>query len=149
MDKTILVSACLLGLNTRYNAERRKYPLVEKFLEENRLVPIPACPEQLAGFPTPRPSATFTHGDGHALLRGDGGISDQLGNDLSAAFMAGAEETLEIARLANCRKALLKERSPSCGCRKVYQKNTLIDGRGVTAALLEQNHITVISEEEL
>ena len=149
MDETILVSACLLGLNTRYNAERRSYPEVERFLESRNLIPVPVCPEQLAGFPTPRPSASFVHGDGDGLLQGEGGLCNLNGDDVTEAFIAGAREALKIARAAECRTALLKERSPSCGCRLVYRQGQLVEGRGVTAALLRNHNITVFSEEEL
>ena len=149
MNETILVSACLLGLNTRYNAEPRSHPAVARYLETHQLVPIPVCPEQLAGLPTPRPSAAFTCGDGDTLLDGVGSVADVTGTVLSEAFTCGAQQTLDIARMTGCELALLKERSPSCGCNQIYRNGTLVPGRGVTSALLQRHAISVFSEEEL
>jgi len=97
MRETILISACLLGLNTRYNAERRKHPEVDAFLAQHNLLPIPICPEQLGGLPTPRPRAAFREGDGEAVLEGNGTLLDEEGNLLNEVFLRGAEETLRIA----------------------------------------------------
>jgi len=149
MHEPILVSACLLGLSTRYDGVTRSHPEVTRFLEFNRLIPIPVCPEQLGGLPTPRPSASFSSGDGEALLDGNGTLCDLHGSSLNEAFIRGAEQVLNIARLTGCARALLKERSPSCGCRQVYLNGNLVTGRGVTSALLHRHAISVFSEEEL
>jgi len=149
MRETILVSACLLGLNTRYNGERRVHPEVEAFLDSRRLLPIPVCPEQLGGLPTPRPSAAFSRGDGEALLAGSGELQDEHGKRLNEVFLRGAEETLRVALLTGCSRALLKERSPSCGCRSVHRNGTLVSGIGVTAALLQRHAIMIMSEEDI
>jgi len=149
MRETILVSACLLGLNTRYNGERRSHPEVEAFLARHSLLPIPICPEQLGGLPTPRPRAAFREGDGEAVLEGSGTLLDEQGNPLNEAFLRGAEETLRIARLTGCRRALLKERSPSCGCRSVHRNGALVAGKGITAALLQRHDVMTMSEEDI
>ncbi|PLY03447.1 MAG: DUF523 domain-containing protein [Desulfuromonas sp.] len=149
MSEPILVSACLLGLRTRYDGTQRLHPEVTRFLETEGLLPIPVCPEQLAGLPTPRPSALFHSGDGDTLLDGNGELCDTSGNELNELFLQGAEQALSIARLTGCKRALLKERSPSCGCHQVYRAGNLVSGRGVTSALLQRNAIRVISEEEL
>ena len=73
-------------------------------------------------------------------------VINRAGEDVTAAFRLGAERTAEIARSSGVRRALLQERSPSCGCGTVYDgtfSGTLTAGRGVTAALLEKNGVEV------
>ncbi|BCR05169.1 hypothetical protein DESUT3_22380 [Desulfuromonas versatilis] len=148
MPRPILVSACLLGLSTRYDGSSKKDERVEQFIRENDLLPIPVCPEQLAGLPTPRPAARFISGDGCAVLDGTGRLVDANGDELNQVFLRGAVETMKIARLTGATQALLKQRSPSCGTRQVYRDETLVPGQGVTSALLSRNRIEVFSEED-
>ncbi len=149
MPRPILVSACLLGLLTRYDASAKRDERVERYIQENDLLPIPVCPEQLAGLPTPRPPVRFLAGDGAAVLDGTGLLVDTNGNELNQVFVKGAVETMKIARLTGARQALLKQRSPSCGTHQVYLGDTVVSGQGVTSALLSRNHIEVFSEEDL
>ena len=149
MAESILVSACLLGLNTRYDAKPRSHPEVEAFLARRKLLPIPVCPEQLAGLPTPRPSVEFTSGDGSAVLDGCGDMVSTEGVAMNMPFLEGAKQSLMIAKICGCREALLKERSPSCGSHTVYRNGEPVDGLGVTAALLQRNGINTFSEEDI
>ncbi len=136
----ILVSACLLGVSCRYDGKSTPYqPLLEQL---HALHLIPVCPEILGGLSTPR---TPCERIGCKVI-------SQTGCDATAAYQKGAEETLRLARLFGCKAALLKERSPSCGCGRIYDgsfSKTLIDGDGVTAQLLKENGITVIGESSL
>jgi len=147
--QTILVSACLLGLNTRYNGQTKKNDAVLRWLEQQGLTPIPVCPEQLGGLPTPRPPAEYQQGDGGDLLDGSTRIVNRAGNDVSAALRHGANQTLQLARLCGCNQALLKERSPSCGVRFIYRNGRIVVGAGTTSALLNRQGLQVFSEEEL
>jgi uncharacterized protein YbbK (DUF523 family) len=147
--RPILVSACLLGLLTRYDGASKRHQPALRFLREKGLVPIPVCPEQLAGLPTPRPSTRFVCGDGAAVLDGTGKVMNAEGKIVNETFLHGASETMKIARLAGCAQALLKERSPSCGVHQVYLENRIVAGQGVTAALLQRNGIDVFSEDDL
>jgi uncharacterized protein YbbK (DUF523 family) len=149
MPQPILISACLLGINTRYNGIPRRDERAVEFLRRKGLTPVPVCPEQLGGLPTPRPACRFTDGDGAAVLDGSGCLRDESGTDVAAAFLRGAAEVLKIARDAGCQSALLKERSPSCGVHYVYRGGTLVPGQGVTCALLSRNRIQIFSEEEI
>jgi uncharacterized protein YbbK (DUF523 family) len=149
MSKAILVSACLLGLNTRYSGQTKYNPRVVEFLHQHGYLPIPVCPEQLAGLPTPRPATEFTVGDGHSVLNGKGQLTTQTGDDVSSQLCNGAKETLKIAALTGCTIAILKERSPSCGVHWIYRQGELQSGSGVAAALLQQQQIRVLSEEDL
>lgn len=149
MSKAILVSACLLGVNTRYSGQCKANARVARYLEQTGSIPIPVCPEQLAGLPTPRPASEFQQGTGPEVLLGEGKIFNQNGQDISELFIRGAREVLKIAGLAGCNAAILKERSPSCGVNWVHRQGQLIPGRGVTTALLRDQQLRIFSEEEL
>lgn len=149
MPRPILVSACLLGLLTRYDGATKRNERVLRYLKERDLIPVPVCPEQLAGLPTPRAETRFAAGDGGEVLDGSGTVRAGDGTVMNAVFVRGATETLKVARLTGCSEALLKERSPSCGVHRVYRGDALVAGEGVTAALLRRNGLAVICEEDL
>ena len=149
MANPVLVSSCLLGLPTRYDGTDNYSPAVQDYLQEKQLMPIPVCPEQLAGMPTPRPKCWFFRGDGYSVLTGDGAVGSEQGQDVTTAFSQAAKQTLKIAELTGCRLAILKQRSPSCGSRLVHQNGQVITGMGVTAAILKQAGIVVLSEDDL
>lgn len=137
----LLVSACLLGVRCRYDGCGKAMPGLDRLLDAPvHLVPI--CPETLGGLPTPRVPAE----------RRDGGVWTRDGRDVTAAYHRGAQEALRLCRLTHCAHALLKERSPSCGCRGIYDGSftgTLAPGRGVTAELLADNGVIVWGESDL
>lgn len=147
--ETILVSACLLGLPTRYDGKAKRSQDVLDYLQREKLTPIPVCPEQLAGMTTPRDKTFFQSGDGRAVLAGNGEAVSENGRSMNDIFCRGAKMTLEIARLSGCRRALLKEGSPSCGVHRVYLGEDKVAGMGVTSALLISSDLDVISEEDL
>jgi uncharacterized protein YbbK (DUF523 family) len=147
--KPILVSACLLGLPTRYDGEAKRSQAVIDYLQRENLIPVPVCPEQLAGMTTPRDKTFFQSGDGTAVLAGTGEAVSENGKSMNEIFCRGAKLTLEIARLSGCRSALLKERSPSCGVHNVYLFDNKVPGVGVTSALLIRAGLDVFSEEDL
>ncbi len=138
----ILVSACLLGVNCRYNAVPKKNEEIVRLLDKKVIHLIPVCPEQLGGLATPRRPAE----------RKGEQVINETGEDVTEQYFRGARETLRIAQMYHCRVALLKERSPSCGCRQIYDgtfSGTLTEGDGVTAALLRENGIEVFGESQL
>jgi uncharacterized protein YbbK (DUF523 family) len=147
--ETILVSACLLGLPTRYDGKAKRSQDVLDYLQREKLTPIPVCPEQLAGMATPRNKTFFKSGDGRAVLAGNGEAVSEDGRSMNAIFCRGAKMTLEIARLSGCRRALLKEGSPSCGVNRVYLREDKVPGVGITCALLLNSGMDVISEEDI
>ena len=137
---TILVSACLLGCPCRYDGKSKPNAAVLALMEEHTLIPI--CPEQMGGLATPRLPAECR----------EGGVFTQAGTDVTAQDRRGAEEALRLAKLYGCTCAILKERSPSCGSGEIYDgsfSRTLVDGDGVTAALLKQRGIAVYGESEV
>ena len=136
----ILISGCLLGLKCRYDAKEKKLPEIEKLMELYNLIPI--CPEQLGGLPTPRIPAE----------RVKDRVITQAGADVTEEYQLGAKEALKIAKLYNCKKAILKEKSPSCGYGKIYDgtfSRNLTDGNGVTTNLLIDNGIEIFGESEI
>lgn len=133
----ILISACLLGVRCRYDGASKEYPLSVELAKRHTLVPV--CPEQLGGLSTPRPPAE---------RRGDR-IVTRDGTDVTDCYRRGAEEALRLCRLFGCGAAVLKERSPSCGCGRIYDgtfSGTLTGGDGAAAELLSAHGIPVYGE---
>jgi uncharacterized protein YbbK (DUF523 family) len=140
----VLVSACLLGSPVRYDGrdKRSGHPVLERWIEEGRVVPV--CPEMLGGLGTPRPPAEIVAGTRRVVT------PDR--NDVTAAFESGAQAALEEANASDVRIAILKEGSPSCGSSFVYDgtfSKTRVSGEGMTARLLRERGIVVFSEEQL
>lgn len=132
----IIVSACLAGYRCRYDGKTVPDEAVVALMKQGEAIPV--CPEMLGGLPCPRVPSERTASGGRVVSRD--------GRDVTEAFRAGALETLRIARLYGCDHAILKARSPSCGCGRIYDgtfSGTLRDGNGVTAELLMENGITV------
>ena len=135
-----IVSACLAGTNCRYDGSNSLNEKVANLVKEGKAIPL--CPEQLGGLPTPRKPCE---------QKGDR-VYDKSGNDLTDLFYNGAGGVLKLAKLLNCKEAILKSYSPSCGCGKVYDgtfTHTIVKGYGVTAKLLQDNGINVKTEKEL
>lgn len=135
----ILVSACLLGINCKYSGKNNRNEKIAELSKVHNLIPI--CPEQLGGLPTPRPASE---------IRGDR-VINTAGQDVTDNYKRGAEAALEIAHQCGCKCAVLKSKSPSCGNRMIYDgsfSGKLVEGRGITAALLAANGIEVYNEND-
>lgn len=148
--KIYLVSACLLGLPTRYDGGHNRNPRLRRFCRRHGIIPV--CPEQLGGLPTPRRPAEIREGDGVAVLRGKAAVVDNTGRDLTAQFLSGAFIALELARLFRADGAILKSGSPSCGTGSIRDgsfSGRRCPGDGVAAALLKRSGIPVYSEKKL
>jgi uncharacterized protein YbbK (DUF523 family) len=139
----ILVSACLLGLNCRFNGQSRTNESLVSSLKNTHTIPF--CPEQLGGLPTPRYRAWITHGDGKDVLEGRSRVINEVDNDVTAQFIKGAIETEKLVTLFNIKKAYLKSKSPSCGVGEIYCNKKLVTGNGVCATMLIQKNIKPIS----
>ncbi|TCK03915.1 DUF523 domain-containing protein [Phorcysia thermohydrogeniphila] len=152
MSKLILVSACLVGFNCKYNGGNNRSELIVEAFRRGFVVPV--CPEQLGGLPTPRSPAKIKGGDGKDVLSGKGKVLTVDGSfkDVTENFLRGAYETLKAAELLGDRlvACILKEKSPSCGVKKIYEFDTdnLKEGMGVTAALLSEKGFKIISSED-
>ena len=136
----ILVSACLLGDNCKYNGGNNLAEGLRETLAAKGIGIVPVCPECAGGLPTPRvPSERL-----------GGRVVNKIGEDVTAEFTAGAQIALETAKAKECRYAILKKNSPSCGCGTIYDgtfTGTLTEGNGVTAELLLNEGIAVYNEE--
>lgn len=138
---TILVSACLLGINCQYNGESDFTRELLEFLKDKGEF-IAVCPEVLGGLPIPR--------DGAEIVGKK--IKTASGKDVTKQFSLGAEKVLKIAKENNVKLAILKAKSPSCGVGWIYDgtfSRNLIKGDGATAALLRKNGIKVMTEKDV
>jgi len=136
----VLISACLLGVNCRYDSDGKLIKEIERLKEIYNLIPV--CPEIYGGLKTPREPAEII----------DGKVINRKGEDVTENFIKGANETLYLAKLFNCKYAILKERSPSCGFGEIYDgtfSGKLVDGNGITADLLIKNGIMIIGESQM
>jgi len=141
----ILVSACLIGKNCRYDGKNNLRPILSK-LPPDKLFPF--CPEELGGLPTPRCPVELISGN-HG---GECTALDCEGQDVTREFLAGAREACRLARDIGAKAAILKERSPSCGTKVIYDgtfSHRTVPGRGLTTRMLSAAGIRVISDEDL
>ena len=140
MKEYILVSECLAGVNCTYDDSNNESKAVLDLMKTHNVVLV--CPEQLGGLATPRIPAEQI---------GDK-VFDKNGKDVTINFNKGAQEALKIAKIYNCKKAILKAKSPSCGSKQVYDgshSGNLIEGEGVTSKLLRENGIEILNENEI
>jgi uncharacterized protein YbbK (DUF523 family) len=137
----IIVSACLLGVACNHRGLNSPSAAVAALADEARLIPI--CPEVAGGLPTPRAPAE---------IQPDERVCTADGTDVTDAYIRGANQAVNVARAAGATRAVLKARSPSCGCHDVYDgtfTRTLRPGLGVTAAALQAAGCEVVSDEDL
>lgn len=142
MPKTYeyIVSACLCGEKARYDGKANTNEKIKQLVEEGKALPV--CPEIEGGLPVPR----------HPCEIKNNKVINNTGEDKTVNFVKGAEKTLQLCKKYKIKKAILKEKSPSCGTSLIYDgtfTRTLIPGHGITAKLLRENGIQVISDEEL
>lgn len=140
LDPPILVSACLLGVACNHRGGSSPSAAVAALGERRRLIPV--CPEVAGGLSTPRPAAE-RQPDGRVMTRG--------GDDLTVAYRRGADHAVELAQAAGAKNAVLKARSPSCGCHTVYDgsfSGVTTPGQGITAEALRAAGLLVCSEED-
>lgn len=140
----ILVSSCLLGINCKYNGKNNYSEKLEQILKTEEVLPL--CAEQLGGLTTPRSPAEIKN------INGEKRVINKNGEDVTENFLRGAEEVLKMVKKFNIKKAILKDKSPSCGKGKVYSGNfdgNLVDGNGILTDLLIKNGVEVITINEI
>ena len=142
----ILVSACLIGQNCKWDGKNNRDQKLLDFMERTKGIAEfhPVCPEEMGGLPTPRPAAEIRKEDEIVINRED--------RNVTAEFLLGADMALRTAKKYGCEIAILKERSPSCGKNGIYDgtfTHTLVPGMGKTAALLSGYGIRVVGEAEI
>ncbi len=139
----ILVSACLLGVRCNHRGQASPSAAVAALADEGGYRLVPCCPEVAGGLPTPRPAAE---------RQPDGRVRTADGTDVTELYARGAAAAVALAAAVGASRAVLKARSPSCGCRAIYDgtfSRTLVDGEGVTAAALREAGVEVVSDEEV
>jgi uncharacterized protein YbbK (DUF523 family) len=149
-DGRVVISACLAGVACTHEAEAKTREWAMKLVAENRAVLV--CPEVAGGLPIPRPAAEIVDGDGDDVLEGNARVVSENGDDVTQNYLVGARNALESARAAGARLAILKARSPSCGCGVIHDgsfEGGLREGDGVTAAMLKGKGIEVVSDEDV
>ncbi len=140
----ILISACLCGIHCRYDGGGAADAGCMELLAAGLATPF--CPEQLGGLPTPRAPVELLGGDGLAVLAGKARARTKTGEDVTAAFLQGAEEAVRLAQELYATRAILKDKSPSCGCGRLYDgsfSGTIIQGDGVCTARLRSAGVQV------
>ena len=147
MPKRILVSACLLGKNCKYNGGNNFNQALADYIAKQKdcdveFEVISVCPEVLGGLSTPRIPAEIVNGK----------VTNKNGVSVDKEFRLGAEKALAIAKEKQVSLAILQSRSPSCGSKEIYDDTftkTLIPGEGVFAKRLRETGIRVIDAEDL
>lgn len=138
--ENVLISQCLLGVNCKYDGGNNYRDFVKELQKKYNLIPF--CSEILGGMPTPRVPSE----------RKDDLVINKKGIDVTENFIKGAEETLKLATLFNCKMAIVKSKSPSCGFGKIYDGSftgVLHEGNGYTVDLLLKNSIHIYTENEI
>lgn len=136
----LIVSACLAGVECRYNGSPFPIPVIVNMVKKGFALPV--CPEILGGFSIPRPPAEIRNGR----------IVLNTGEDVTEQFLRGAQAAFSIASTIGCQKAIVKSKSPTCGCGRIYDgtfSGTLIAGDGIFTKLLKEHGIEVLTEEDL
>lgn len=148
-DMKYLISACLANLPVRYDGKGYYFEKISELLQNQQAITV--CPEILGGLATPRLAAEIVNGTAQDVLNGIAQVIDSQGNDVTQAFIDGAQKALEIAKKYQVSIVVLKENSPSCGSNFIYDgtfSGTKISGLGITASLLRQHDFQVISEDD-
>ena len=139
----ILISACLIGMNCKYDGGNNYQKIALDLVKSGKAIPI--CPEQLGGLATPRNPSEIKNIDGKKY------VFNNKNEDVTNQFVKGAMEVLKLAKELNVKKVILQSRSPSCGVGKIYSGNfdgKLVDGNGILAQMLIDNNIEVIDIED-
>lgn len=136
----ILVSACLIGKNCKYNGGNNYNQNVMDYIKGHEVVSV--CPEVMAGLGAPRDSAELV----------DGVVRTKTGRDIDSEFRYGVSLAMEYAKKENIDLAILQSRSPTCGVNQIYDgsfQGKLIQGKGIFAAALEDAGYQVMDAEDL
>lgn len=144
-----LLSACLAGINCVYDGTNKFHPVFAEMRKKAEALIF--CPEALGGLKVPHSPSEIVGGDGFDVLEAKAVVLSCKNKDVTQFFLKGAQAVLELARKHKIKKAILKSKSPSCGCGWIFDgtfSKKLVPGFGVTAALLKKNGIEVVSDIE-
>ena len=137
---TILVSACLLGENCKYNGGNNRSERVLRYIAGHEVIAV--CPEMLGGLPCPRKPVEWV--GGRVLTRD--------GDDCTEAFRLGVERALALIADKHVDLAILQSRSPTCGVKQIYDgtfSGVKIDGQGALARALAERGIPLMDAEDV
>jgi uncharacterized protein YbbK (DUF523 family) len=146
----ILISACLAGVPCTHAAEAKTRDWALRLVSEGRGFTV--CPEVAGGLPVPRPEAEIVGGTGDDVLDGTARVRTIDGADVTTNYVRGAEAALAAAEHSGATLAVLKARSPSCGCGAIYDgafSGRLIEGNGVSVAALQRAGVEVVADEDV
>ena len=136
----ILVSACLLGENCKYNGGNNRNERVLRYVQGHEVIPV--CPEVLGGLPCPRKPVEWV---GDRVLTRDG-------DDCTENFRIGVQKALEVIADQQVDLAILQSRSPTCGVKQIYDgtfSGVRIDGQGALAKALAAQGIPLMDAEDV
>lgn len=140
----ILVSACLAGINCKYNGGNNYNEKIFNLVKQGKAIPV--CPEQLGGLSTPRAPSEVK------IINAKKYVINNKNIDVTENFERGAKEVLKLAKKLSIKKAILKSKSPSCGLGRIYSgdfSNTLVEGNGILVDMLLNNGILVESSDNI
>ncbi|MFW6035358.1 MAG: DUF523 domain-containing protein [Halothermotrichaceae bacterium] len=146
----ILVSACLMGKNCRYDGDNCLHNKLARLLAGKDIKLI--CPETAGGLDVPRVPAEIVNGDGFDVLEGKAHIDNKEGQDVTRYFLRGCNQIYKEINNKHIEFAVLKSKSPSCGVNQIYSgrfDGKLQSGRGVWAAYLIKKGIPVYTEQDI
>lgn len=138
------ISACMAGIPCRFDGQAKLTRAALELVERDEAILV--CPEEMGGLPTPRRPAEIVGGDGEDVLLGHAKVLTADGEDVTAQYVAGAKKAADVVEDSKVNSALLKSKSPACGCSRIYDgshSGTLVDGVGVFAAELKRRGIRV------
>jgi uncharacterized protein YbbK (DUF523 family) len=145
----IIVSACLAGVNCRYDGKNRENALIQKLISKRLAVPL--CPEVLGGRPVPREACEIIGGTAAQVLAGTACVRDKNGKDVTEEVLDGVKIFMKAVARMNVTAVILKTKSPTCGRGKVHDgtfTGKMIDGNGVLTAALLKEGVKVYTEED-
>lgn len=141
MDKiSILVSACLLGDNVKYNSSNNLVVGLNEKLKDFDVIKV--CPEVLAGLGVPRDTIEVYNNK----------VLSNKGIDVTSKIYKANDKIIKLIKEKNIKYAILKEKSPTCGVHEIYDgtfSHTKIKGSGMLTRTLIENNITVFNELEI
>ncbi len=139
----VLVSACLVGKNCKYNGKNNKNSAIIDFLQDKEVFLV--CPEVMGGLSIPRLKSEIKKINQQSF------VYNEKNEDVTNNFLLGANKALQVAIDHQIDFAILKQKSPSCGCGKIYNgefNQTVIEGYGLFAHLLKEHNIHILTEED-
>lgn len=146
-QKKIFLSACLAGVNCVYDGTNKFHPVFSRMMKTNKAIIF--CPEVLGGLKIPHSPSEILEGSGEDVWEGRAKVFSRDGEDVTPFFIKGARKVLGLAARHGIKKAIMKSKSPSCGCGLIFDgtfSRTLVSGDGVTTALLKKNGIVCLSD---